>query len=191
MEKSTTILAILGLLTALVAGPALAQDRGLYLGGSLGHAQYKDTCKRANVPCDERDDAWRFFAGYQFSRHWSAELGYADLGAVRGSGAIGSFSLEVKGWDLSALGSIPIAGGMSAFGRLGAYRVRTTIDQQGGFGTVHDAGTNTGITYGAGIGFNLWRFGLRAEWQRYENAGNSTIGEDDVDVFSVGALFRF
>src|ERR671914_190572 len=102
MKKSRTILAVLGLAAAAAAGPAIAQE-GIILGGSVGVAQYKDTCKRANVPCDEQDDAWRLFAGYQFSRYWSAELGYADLGAVTGAGAVGSFSLKTKGGDVSAL----------------------------------------------------------------------------------------
>lgn len=188
MNKIRSTLTIVALLA--LAGPAIAQE-GLYLGGSVGVAQYKDTCKRANVPCDDQDDAWRLFAGYQFSRHWSAELGYADLGEVAGAGALGSFSLEAKGWDLSALGSIPLAGGLSAFGRLGVYRLRTTLDQAGpGFGTVHEAITDTGFTYGAGLGYTLWRIGLRAEWQRYQNVGSS-INDEDVDVFSFGALFRF
>jgi OOP family OmpA-OmpF porin len=188
MNKIRSTLTIVGLLA--MAAPAIAQQ-GLYLGGSLGVSQYKDTCRRANVPCDERDDAWRLFAGYQFSRHWSAELGYGDLGAVTGAGALGTFNLETKGWDLSALGSIPVAGGLSAFGRLGIYRLRTTLEQAGpGFGTIRDSITDGGFTWGAGLGYTLWRIGLRAEWQRYQNVG-SNVNEEDIDVFSLGALFRF
>jgi hypothetical protein len=69
MKKSGSMLAILGLLA--LASPAIAQDQGIYLGGSLGYTQYKGSCKRATVPCDDRDDAWRLLAGYQFNRHWS------------------------------------------------------------------------------------------------------------------------
>jgi len=47
------------------------------------------------------------------------------------------------------------------------------------------------LTYGAGLACNLWRIGLRAEWQRYQNVGTGNTGEDDIDVFSVGALVRF
>ena len=184
MKRIRSILTILALLA--VAAPGIAQE-GIYLGGSFGYSQYKDACDLANVPCDERDDAWRLFAGYQFSRHWSVELGYADLGAVTGAGALGSFTLETRGWDLSALGSFRVAGGLSAFGRLGLYRLRTRVDQTGPF---HDAITNSGFTYGAGLGYTLWRIGLRAEWQRYQNVG-SDINEGDIDVFSLGAVFRF
>jgi hypothetical protein len=184
MKKIRSTLMILALLA--VAGPGIAQE-GIYLGGSFGYAKYKDTCDLANVPCDDNDEAWRLFAGYQFSRHWSAELGYTDLGAVTGAGTLGSFSLDTKGWDLSVLGSIPVAGRLSAFGRLGLYRLRTSVDQTG---PLHDAITDSGFTYGAGLGYTLWRIGLRAEWQRYQNVG-SNINEGDIDVFSLGALFRF
>lgn len=187
-------LVVVGLLAA-AAGPALAQDdRGIYLGGSLGYSQYKDSCKRANVPCDDHDTAWRLFAGYQFSRHWSAELGYADLGAATGGddGTIGTFRLRVNAWDISAVGSIPVAGGLSVLGRLGIYRARAVLDQQGpAIGSISNGGTNGGLTYGAGLGYTLWKLGLRAEWQRYENVGVSSIGEDEIDVFSLGALIRF
>ncbi len=188
--KGRSVLAVLGLLA--LASPAAAQDKAVYLGGSLGYAQYKDACKRANVPCEAGDTAWRAFAGYQFSRNWSAELGYGHFGEASGSGAIGSFTLESRAWDLSGLGSFSIAGGLSAFGRLGVYRGRTTLDQQGpAFGTLHQGGTNTGFTYGAGLGYNLGVLGVRAEWQRYENVGTGGTGEDDIDVFSVGVLLRF
>jgi OOP family OmpA-OmpF porin len=192
MKNGRWAVAVLGILGAAAAGPAAAQDRGIYLGGSGGFAQYKNSCKRANVPCDDHDTAWRLFGGYQFNRYFSAELGYADLGAATGTGALGTFAVDVRGWDLSALASIPVVGGLSALGRIGMYRARTTVDQVGpGVVTPHAAGTNTGFTYGAGLGYSLWKLGLRAEWQRYENVGNNSIGEDEIDVFSIGALFRF
>lgn len=190
MKKSKSMWALLGLLAVVM--PAIAQDTGIYLGGSLGYAQYKDTCKRIPVPCEDHDTAWRLFSGYQFSRAWSAELGYASLGELSGSGAAGTLQLQVKALDLSALGSIPITGGLSALGRIGIYRARTTIDRQGpAFGVPHDAGTSSGFTFGAGLGYNLWKLGLRAEWQRYASVGTGNTGEDDIDVFSVGALVRF
>ena len=110
MNRIRSTLTIVALLA--MAGPAIAQE-GIILGGSLGYAQYKDTCERANVPCDERDDQ---------------------------------------------------AGPL--------------------FGATHDAITDSGFTYGAGLGYTLWRIGLRAEWQRYQNVGNS-INEEDIDVFSL------
>jgi OmpA-OmpF porin, OOP family len=188
--KKGTWLVVVGFLAVAAAGPAAAQ---LYAGGSLGYSQFKDICQLANVPCDDKDTAWRAFGGYQFNQYFALELGFGDLGEATGSGALGSFDIEVKeAWDLSAMISLPVSTRLSALLRLGAYRTRTTVDQQGPtIGSVHDAQTNSGFTYGAGAEYSLGKLGVRAEWQRYDNTATGTQAEDDIDVFSVGLLFRF
>jgi opacity protein-like surface antigen len=88
--------------------------------------------------------------------------------------------------------SIPVATRLSVLLRLGAHYVRTNVDQQGpAFGTLHEAKTGTGFTYGLGAEYSLGKLGVRAEWQRYDNVAGGTLAEDDVDVVSVGLLFRF
>ena len=189
MEKGRWLVMV-GFLAAAAAGPAAAQ---LYVGGSLGYSQYKDICEVANVPCDDKDTGWRAFGGYQFNEYFGLELGFGDLGAATGSGAAGTFAVEVKeAFDLSAVFSFPVSTRMSALLRLGAYRVRTTVDQQGPtFGTLHEGKTGTGFTYGAGAQYLLGNIGVRAEWQRYDNAAGGTVAETDIDFFNVGLLFRF
>jgi opacity protein-like surface antigen len=200
MNKKKIGATILGVLLAAALGPAVAQEseRGIYLGGSVGHSQYQDACESARVPCDEGDTAGRLFAGYQFNRTWSAEIGVGHFGEASGSGAVaggagtGSFRLESYGWDLSAVATIPVGGGLGVLGRLGVYRARTTLDQEGSFfAPMHEGGTVSGWTYGAGLSYGLGRLGLRAEWQRYDNIGATSIGKDEIDVFSLGVLFRF
>jgi OmpA-OmpF porin, OOP family len=192
--------AIVGIVLAAALGPVAAQEsqRGIYIGGSVGYSQYQNACERALVPCDEGDTAGRFFAGYQFNRNWSAEIGVGHFGEATGSGAVsggggtGSFKLKTDGWDVTGVGTIPLGSGLGILARLGVYRVRTTLDQEGSFfAPEHDAGTKSGWTYGAGLSYTLGRFGLRAEWQRYNDVGADTLGTDDIDVFSLGALFRF
>jgi opacity protein-like surface antigen len=54
--------------------------------------------------------------------------------------------------------------------------------EDGGFA----GGTQTGLTFGAGVRFHLGEtFGVRAEWQHYEASG----GGDD--LLSLGVFFRF
>ena len=198
-------LMVLGLLAAAAAGPAAAQDPGLYVGGSVGYSQFKDSCKNLVVTCDDHDQAWRLFGGYQFNRYVGLELGFANLGAATGegitnTGAQGVFTRAVEeAWDLTAVFSIPVTGRLSALARVGLYRERTTQDESiVGQAPTHNAGTNSGFSYGAGAEFRLGPIGLRAEWHRYENVGvgSTTLGggltsEDDIDVFSVGLLWRF
>jgi OmpA-OmpF porin, OOP family len=202
------VVAVLALVAALIAGPAAAQSgdaSGIYLGGSAGYSQYKDTCKELFIPCDNDDSAWRLFAGYQFNRNWALELGYGDFGDAQGSGPIpaggnATFVTHSYAFDLTGIGSLYLTQGLSLFGRFGLYMGRTTRDIEfTAFPNTNDSKTNSGFTYGAGLGYNLGRFGMRAEWQRYDNIGtnnNSGIaggasGTDEVDVFSLAFLFRF
>jgi OmpA-OmpF porin, OOP family len=191
-------LVVLGFAAAAAAGPAAAQDPGWYLGGSVGYSQFKDTCKNLVVPCDDHDTAWRGFTGYQFNNWFALELGFADLGAATGAGIMntgtpGDFSVAVEeAWDLTAVLLFPVAERLSLLARAGMYRARMVVDvRAAGSPDVHEAGTNSGFSYGAGAEFRLGKLGLRAEWQRYENVGVAATGEDDIDVLSVALLFRF
>lgn len=186
----------LGLLAAVAAGPVAAQPtKGLYAGASIGYSQFKDICDVvvAGVSCDDNDTAWRAFGGYQFNEYFALEFGFANLGAASGSGAPGSFSAEVKeAFDLSALFTIPVATRLSLLLRLGANRTRTTVDQQGpSFGSLHEAKTGSSFVLGAGAEYSFGKLGLRAEWLRYDNVATGTVAESDIDILSVGVLFRF
>jgi OOP family OmpA-OmpF porin len=198
MKFGRGLAAILGLMAAALAGPAVAQrdDSGFYLGGTVGYSQFKDVCKNLLIPCDDTDTSWRAFGGYQLNRNFMFEVGYAEFGDVTGAGDLqgtgpATYTREVYSFDFSGVVAIPLAGEISLLARLGAYRARTVEHQAGAFGTLDTGHTNTGFTYGLGAEFMLWKFGVRAEWQRYDNVGSAVTLEDDIDVFSVGARFRF
>jgi OmpA-OmpF porin, OOP family len=202
------VLAALAIVAALVAGPAAAQSTdpsGIYLGGSIGRSQYKDHCKNLLIPCEDQDTAWRLFGGYQFNRNWAVELGYGDYGEAVASGPVpaGAQATVTRysyGVDLTGVGSFYMTQRLSGFGRFGVYMARTKLDTEfpafPAFDT-HDAKTNSGLTYGAGVAYTLGKVGLRLEWQRYDNIGpnsNSAAGvsgTDEIDIFSLALLFRF
>jgi len=195
------VVAALAIAAAATAAPAAAQqaanEKGIYLDVSGGYSQYQNACDNLAVPCDDDTVAVKGFVGYRFSRYWAAELGGGKLGRAKGSGdiaGVGTSSFEQKsyGGDLSALGSIPVVGGLSVFGRLGAYMTRTTVDQETtGSADAHDAKTQSGFTYGLGVAWQIGFLGLRAEWQRYDNIGTNNVGKDDLDLFMLGALIQF
>jgi len=190
-------LVVMGFLAAAAAGPAAAQDRGIYLGGSWGQAEYADTCDDLALVggCKDNDNGFRLFAGYQFNRNFGLELGYADLGVVRAEGTfLGTptrFVAETTGFDLTGVVSFTVVDRLSLFGRLGAYRMRTKVDLNLGGVDSRDGETNGGLTYGLGLGYGLGILGVRVEWQRYDNVGGGSTGEDTVDFFSIGALLKF
>lgn len=200
------VVAVLALVAAAITGPAAAQGAdpsGIYLGGSIGYSQYKDSCKELTIPCEDTDTAFRLFGGYQFNRNWALELGFGDFGEMEANGTIpaggnGQRKIHSYAFDLTGIGSVYLTQRLSLFGRLGAYMGRTSVDREfANFPSenTHDGKTNSGFTYGAGAAYTLGYLGVRAEWQRYDNIGTNNIaggsGTDEVDVFSIGLLIRF
>jgi OmpA-OmpF porin, OOP family len=160
------------------AGTAAAQQPGLgsvYIGGTIGQAEYKD-----GGGGDDKDTAWRILGGYQFNRHFAAELGYHNLGEASAAGG----ALEGTAWELVGVGAYPIVDKLSVYGKLGVYR-----------GELEAPGaeeTNTDLTFGVGLQYDLLKnVGVRGEWQRYSKMGGGNLVETDVDVLSVGVVYRF
>lgn len=184
--------AVLGAASAmLVAAPAFAQDQGWYVGLHFGQAQAKDACddlSGAGVSCDDKDTAFRILGGFQLNKNFAVELGYNDFGEVSASGPGGSASIEAKAWELTAVGSWPFTPNFSAYGKLGLYRGDTDATAPG----VSASETNTDLTYGIGVRWDFTKnLGVRAEYQIYQDVGGGDIGESDVNVMSVGVIWKF
>ncbi len=172
-----TIKAFLATSALFFAGAAAAQQpsvSSVYVGGTIGQAEYKDGGG------DDKDTAWRILGGYQFNRYFAAELGYHNLGEA--SAAAGA--VEGTAWELVGIGAYPLVDKLSAYGKLGVYR-----GELEGLGAEE---TNTDLTFGVGLQYDLVKnVGLRGEWQRYSKMGGGNLVETDVDVLSVGVVYRF
>jgi OOP family OmpA-OmpF porin len=189
----------IGMIVALATAlPAAAQDSvmsGFYAGGSLGRSEARDVCDDlagGGVSCDDKDTAWRLFGGYRITPNLAVELGYTDLGEVSASGAGESASVEARALEATGLGMLPLSPAMSLYAKAGVYRGEVDGRFSSGLGGGSAEETNTDFTFGFGAQFDLARnVALRGEWQRYRNMGGDEIGESDVDLLSVGVLFKF
>ena len=181
-------LAIAGAAFSLPASAQLSMPSlsSAYIGAELGQSDADYDCGGAN--CDLKDNAWRVFGGFQLNRTFSAELGYANLGEANFDfGAFGSVTAEATAWDLSAIGALPV-GPVSIYGRLGLYRAevesRDTV-----LGTSDDS--SNGLLWGLGVLFDINKnLGIRGEWRQY-NGIESGDEDADINVISVGVLWRF
>lgn len=188
-------MALVSAIALAVALPAAAQGNlmsSVYVGGSIGQSKFKDGCSGApGFSCDDKDTAWRLLAGYQFNRVLAAELGYHDLGKVTGSLGPANFEAKANAWELVGLGTFPLANQFGVYGKLGGYRGEVKLSNN--FAGPSGKETNTGLTYGAGLQWDpLRQVGLRLEWQRYNDMGGDNVGgKKDVDVLSLGAVWRF
>jgi OOP family OmpA-OmpF porin len=164
---------------------------GPYIGAAFGAAQARRGCPVAlqggGRVCDDRDPSWGVFAGYQLNRYFGAELGYRDLGYVRGTAPTSSITIHNSAWSLVAVGLFPITERFSALGQFGAYRVLAQSNQP----AVADVNA-TGLTYALGAQLDFGgRFGVRGFWQRYRDVkGGANFGENDYDVLGAAVLMR-
>jgi OOP family OmpA-OmpF porin len=219
--KLTTTSAILGLGLGLglagiaIASPeALAQnnDAGWYVGANVGQSRAKiDDARIARgllgsgfssvaIENDERDTAYKVFGGYRINRNFAIEGGYFDLGefgfkATTVPAGTLNGNIKLRGFNLDALGMLPITEKFSAFGRVGVNYAEAR-DSFTGTGLVRVVDPNPSkrqTNYKAGLGLQ-YAFSevlaMRAEVERYRI--NDAVGNrGDVDLFSVGLVYRF
>jgi OmpA-OmpF porin, OOP family len=183
-----------GVLTAGWSSAGLAQlrggpDSGFYAGAAIGQSETGCGGLPSGASCDAKDTAWRVLGGWQLNRHLGAELAYTDFGEFTASFAGIEQRIEVNAFELVAVGTYPLAEGFSLYGKLGLYRA----DSDGRTNLGDSASeTNTDFTFGVGGRYDFNRnFGLRVEWQRYSDVGGGAFEKDDIDMLSVGVIWKF
>jgi OOP family OmpA-OmpF porin len=141
----------------------------------------------AAFPATDKDTAWKVFGSYQFNRYFAVEGGYANLGEATASAPGVTVTDEATAFEVVAVGMYPVIDRLSVYGKVGLFRGE--IERSSNNPAV-DTGTNsqTDITFGVGLRYDITRqIAVRAEWQRYTDVGELT----DIDVISIGALFKF
>ena len=179
-----------------------------YAGIGVGQGKGKDVCSGVAQAqpgvtvssCDDKSNGYRAFAGFTLTKNFFAEFGYADFGKADASGTVNvppvvPFTATWKAtvWDVSALGVLPVAVKFSVFGRLGIAMWNVDLDVNASGFPVSESSSGADPVYGLGVQYDFTdKFGLRGEWMRYSNVGDSdTTGQTDVDVMGVSLLYRF
>lgn len=177
--KKIAAVASLALLSA-TAVQAADYYGGINLGASKWHI-----ADEPGVTIDKSDTGYKLVLGAQFTPNIGAELGYASLGTVKVSGN-GTADVKGSGWFMDLVGTMPLSGDLSAFGKLGVFSGKAKASGAGG--TASDSGTD--IKYGFGLSYAVSKsVDLRGEWERYRF--NLSGDKGDVDLLSVGVNFKF
>ena len=149
---------------------------------------------------DNRDNGYKLFAGYQFSRNFALEAGYFNLGQfgfVATTVPAGTFTgnIKLQGANLDLVGILPLTDRFSAFGRVGVTYVRAK-DHFTGTGLVHVLDPNPSKSggnykFGAGLQYAFnHAVAVRAEAERYR-VDDAVGNKGDIDLYSLGLVFRF
>lgn len=202
----------LAILSVIGSPVAFAAEPGWYGGINIGQTRSKiDEAKimsnlLANgftttaMSSDNRDAGFKVFGGYQFNRYLALEGGYFDLGQFSFTAntlPLGSLNgnIDLKGFNLDVVGTLPFTERFSAFARVGANAAKAK-DTFGGTGLVFVSNRNpskreTNMKFGGGLQYQFTdAFSMRAEIERYRV--NDAVGSrGDIDMASIGLVYRF
>ena len=189
MKKS--LLMVVASAATLLSFSAVAQkgpETGFYAGGALGKSSFANGC-RLGGSCDDSDTAFKFFGGYQFNPYVAGEFGLVDLGKAKSEAGGLTDEFKVRAWELTAVGSLPVVDRFSVYGRLGFYFADSKENTNFTGDSTH---SNNDLTIGFGVRYDFTRnLAVRGELQRYSDVGGGPVLTTDVDVISVGVLWKF
>ena len=183
MRRTLLVLVVTALAT-LVALPAVAADNGFYLGGSIGQTAVK-TDALDDFVLDDDDFGYKVFAGFRFLTFLAVEGSYRDFGAPEDEGADGRYQLELTGFDLCAVGLLPL-GVADIFVKAGMvdWDADLTTTITGLPASASDSGTD--LAYGVGFQLRFRSFAVRAEVEYFD-----VESTNHVFMYSVGGSYTF
>jgi opacity protein-like surface antigen len=196
---------------SLASGTAAATEPGFYAGVGVGEAMYSDVeelnnlCTDYGITCtvDDKDTAYKVFAGYQFNNFIALEAAWVDLGTLTAEASVGgpaTIEADVAGLALHIVPQIPIGDIGSVFGKAGVLIWNGDAKAAApSFGLEDSASeTGAGLTLGVGAAVNFTdNVTLRVEYERFSLDEEFTIEQDnlkatnDVDLLSASVLMRF
>lgn len=216
MKLSKIASAIATLAFGAIASPSFAQSNvdtvGLYGGINVGQsrATIDDVRITGNLVSngftvnsltdDNRSIGGKLFGGYQFNKNFALEGGVFSLGkfgyqaTTTPTGTLNG-EAKVRGLNLDLVGTLPITGNFSVFGRAGLAYAETK-DTFRGTGMVVVTDPNSSVraaNWKAGLGLQYAftsALSVRAEVERYRI--NDAVGNrGDIDMASIGLVYRF
>lgn len=182
---------------AAIASPlTLAQDQGWYVGVSIGQSEAdesiaSDMALITSGSVDAKDTGWKLYGGFMFTRNFGVELAYVDLGKAKYSGdffglPVTGGTIEATGFNMAAIGAIPLSPALSLFGKLGIFSWEAEAnDRTAGLPFTQTLDGND-LFFGFGASYSFTRnLSVRGEWERFQ------LDDTDVDLLSIGLAYRF
>lgn len=202
------------LAVAAVSASSLASAQW-YGGASIGSSNASvDTsgmivtgATASSVSKNESDTGYKLLAGYQFHPNFALEGGYVNLGKLSATlnvtaPAVGSLNVDYKadGWNLMAVGILPVSNDFSLFGKIGGFYSTTKGDASTTGAVVLLPGQQTSLSksefnlaYGLGVQYNINKsISVRGELERFADLRPSdAANKANVDLYSIGLIYKF
>ena len=177
------------------AGPSESmQARRFWIGVSAGQSTIdrEATAKLIDTgTVDESSTGYKVFAGFQLHRFVAAEVAYVDLGKLSYEGSFGGApvtdgKLTLRGFNLAALGTLPMGERFTVFGKVGVFAwTSEASDTTGGTAFSHKT-TGHGPSLGLGAIYAVIPpLAIRVEVETFK------FGDSHARLLSAGVAYRF
>jgi len=205
MKKIT--LAVIAIASVAATSTVFAADEGWYMLGGVGQTTSSNDKSTLDSTLTSigahgfssslnKPTVYNLQAGYQLNKNLAFEGGYIgstneNYSANGGnlSGAV-TATAKVDGWNLVAVGILPLSDQFSLLGKLGVASIHDSITLAGQGGSISVSGTKTDLTYGVGAQFNF----TSATFARFDldsyNIGDSTSASRST-VWTVNVGYKF
>jgi len=177
-------------ISTVLALPLFAQAQNAYVGVNAGSSELKLSGDAGSGSEDKT--GYKAYAGYDFTKNFGLEAGYADFGKLKESNAGTSVSMETTAFYLAATGTLPINAQFSAFAKAGVSQNRTKATLSGFGQRFSGSKDKTAAMFGIGAAYHFNQ-NISAVLE-YENFGK-TLSEDGVklkaSLVSIGVRYKF
>ena len=216
MNRKIAVIAAAALAALLAGGQAAAQGTGWYIGGGPGAVSAKfesgdfTGLAAGTYSVDDRDVAPRVFGGVRVAPNWAVEFGLAGLGSYKHRFNAGTgtalYRYDVSAATIAMAPRLPLGGGVTLNGRLGAAFTATRLRNPTVTGTITTnppscpdlyfddcTTTKTNFFWGLGAEFDIGpRWAIRLDYDNYGTVGEEfETGRAKVESMSANAVFRF
>lgn len=190
-----------------IPGAAFAGDNGWYVLGAVGQT----TSNNGKTTLDSALTAggatgflssyseptfYKLQAGYQINNNFAVEGGYIGSNNATYTASGGNLagpvtaSGSLTGWNLTAVGILPLANQFSLLGKLGVADISSSATATGPGGTFSAGGSKTDLTYGIGAQYDFTNaIFARLDFDSYK-AGSSTSSTRNT-VWALGVGYKF
>lgn len=161
----------------------------------------------SSIAKNETDTGYKVQLGYQFNPNFALEGGYVNLGKVNitnsvSGGPDGNLRGDVRadGWNLMAVGMLPLSNDFSLLGKIGAlfsttkgdYSVTGTVPLPAGVQPSYTK-SEYNLAYGLGLQYNIGKsMSVRGEAESFVDLRPAdTSSKRTVNLYSIGLIYKF
>jgi len=178
------------LIAAALAAPLAAQAENAYVGASIGRAEQKADV--AGYSFKDNTTGYKLVGGYDFTKNFGLEAGYADLREISISGYGARASSKPEVFYVAGTATLPIDEQFSVFGKAGIAAAHTTISASLNGYSDHGTDNETTGVIGVGAAFNLNKnVSFVAEYEYFGKVAKDSGSSIKADLLSVGVRYKF